>query len=131
MEYSIIQVALVFIVTFVAAIDQFNFLESLYQPIVTGAVIGLILGDLNTGLLVGGTYQLMTIGNMPIGGAQPPNAVIGGIMAAILAIADGPRAQRGSRPCHSVRSAWSARRYPGLHAYVAAHVLRGQHGSQR
>ncbi len=37
MEYSIIQVALVFIVTFVAAIDQFNFLESLYQPIVTGA----------------------------------------------------------------------------------------------
>ena len=39
MEYSIIQVALVFIVTFVAAIDQFNFLESLYQPIVTGAVI--------------------------------------------------------------------------------------------
>ena len=26
MEYSIIQVALVFIVTFVAAIDQFNFL---------------------------------------------------------------------------------------------------------
>ena len=119
MEYSIIQVALVFIVTFVAAIDQFNFLESLYQPIVTGAVIGLILGDLNTGLLVGGTYQLMTIGNMPIGGAQPPNAVIGG----------GPRAQRGSRPCHSVRSAWSARRYPGLHAYVAPHVLRGQHGS--
>lgn len=82
-------VALVFIVTFVAAIDQFNFLESLYQPIVTGAVIGLILGDLNTGLLVGGTYQLMTIGNMPIGGAQPPNAVIGGIMAAILAIATG------------------------------------------
>ena len=86
MEYSIIQVALVFIVTFVAAIDQFNFLESLYQPIVTGAVIGRILCDLNPGLLVGGT---------------------------------------------SVRSAWSARRYPGLHAYVAAHVLCGQHGSQR
>ena len=52
MEYSIIQIALVFVVTFVAAIDQFDFLESLYQPIVTGAVIGLILGDLNTGLLV-------------------------------------------------------------------------------
>lgn len=131
MEYTIFQVALVFIVTFVAAIDQFNFLESLYQPIVTGAVIGLILGDLNTGLLVGGTYQLMTIGNMPIGGAQPPNAVIGGIMAAILAIATGLEPNAGSRPCHSVRSAWSARRYPGLHAYVAAHVLRGQHGSQR
>lgn len=86
MEYSIIQVVLVFIVTFIAAIDQFSFLESLYQPLVTGMVIGLILGDVQTGLIVGGTYQLMTIGNMPIGGAQPPNAVIGGIMAAILAI---------------------------------------------
>jgi PTS system N-acetylgalactosamine-specific IIC component len=86
MQYSILQVVLVFIVTFIAAIDQFSFLESLYQPIVTGMVIGLILGDLQTGLIVGGTYQLMTIGNMPIGGAQPPNAVVGGIMATVLAI---------------------------------------------
>lgn len=86
MDYNILQIILVFIVTFIAAIDQFSFLESLYQPIVTGMVIGLILGDLQTGLIVGGTYQLMTIGNMPVGGAQPPNAVIGGIMAAILAI---------------------------------------------
>ncbi|MDR2977141.1 MAG: PTS sugar transporter subunit IIC [Streptococcaceae bacterium] len=86
MQASIIQIILVFLVTFVAAIDQFSFLESLYQPIVMGMVIGLILGDLKTGLIVGGTYQLMTIGNMPVGGAQPPNAVIGGIMASILAI---------------------------------------------
>ncbi len=86
MEYSILQIALVFIFTFICAIDQYSFLESLYQPIVTGMVIGLILGDVQTGLIVGGTYQLMTIGNMPIGGAQPPNAVVGGIMAAVLAI---------------------------------------------
>ncbi|MGX7099105.1 PTS mannose/fructose/sorbose/N-acetylgalactosamine transporter subunit IIC [Globicatella sanguinis] len=85
-DFNIIQILLVFIVTFVAAIDQFNLLESLYQPIVLGPVIGLILGDLRTGLVVGGTYQLMTIGNMPVGGAQPPNAVIGGIMATVLAI---------------------------------------------
>ena len=118
MEYSIIQIALVFVVTFIAAIDQFDFLESLYQPIVTGAVIGLILGDLNTGLLVGGTYQLMTIGNMPIGGAQPPNAVIGGIMAAILAIATGPTRQSAS-PFRSLCLAslalpWSSRLCPRL-----------------
>ncbi|QOY60974.1 PTS mannose/fructose/sorbose/N-acetylgalactosamine transporter subunit IIC [Thermophilibacter immobilis] len=82
---SAIQVVLIFIVTFIAAIDQFDFLESLYQPIVTGAIVGAILGNLEVGLVVGGTYQLMTIGNMPIGGAQPPNAVIGGIMATIFA----------------------------------------------
>ena len=86
MQASFIQILLVFLVTFVAAIDQFSFLESLYQPIVMGPVVGAILGDVQTGLVVGGTYQLMTIGNMPVGGAQPPNAVIGGIMATVLAI---------------------------------------------
>lgn len=86
MDFNIIQILLVAVFAFIAAIDQYNFLESLYQPIVSGAVIGAILGDLQTGLIVGGTYQLMTIGNMPVGGAQPPNPVIGGIMAVVFAI---------------------------------------------
>ena len=73
MGFSALQIILVFVWVFIVAIDQFDFLESLYQPIVSGAVIGAILGDLPTGLIVGGTYQLMTIGNMPVGGAQPPN----------------------------------------------------------
>lgn len=85
-DFTVIQFILVFIVTFIAAIDSFNFLESLYQPIVVGPIIGAILGDVNTGLVVGGTYQLVTMGSMPIGGAQPPNAVIGGIMATVFAI---------------------------------------------
>lgn len=89
MDFNIIQVILVGLIGFIAGIDQFSFLESLYQPIVTGALVGAVLGDLQTGLIVGGTYQLMTIGNMPVGGAQPPNAVIGGIMATIFAIATG------------------------------------------
>lgn len=89
MDYSIIQIISIFIVTFIAAIDQFSFLESLYQPIVMGPLVGAILGDVNTGLVVGATYQLMTIGNMPVGGAQPPNAVIGGIMATVFAITAG------------------------------------------
>ena len=76
----------IFLVTFVAAIDQFNFLESLYQPIVMGPLVGAILGNVEVGLVVGGTYQLMTIGNMPVGGAQPPNAVIGGVVATIFAV---------------------------------------------
>lgn len=85
-DVGFLQILLVFLVTFIAGIDQFSFLESLWQPIVTGPIIGAILGDVQTGLIVGGTYQLMTIGNMPVGGAQPPNAVIGGILATIIAV---------------------------------------------
>lgn len=83
---QVIQYVLILVVTFIAAIDQFNFLESLYQPIVIGPVVGAILGDAQTGLVVGASYQLMQIGSMPVGGAQPPNAVIGGIMATVFAV---------------------------------------------
>lgn len=88
MEFNAIQIILVGVWAFIVAIDQFDLLESLYQPIVSGAVIGAILGDLPTGLIVGGTYQLMTIGNMPVGG-RSPNAVIGGIMATVFAVSSG------------------------------------------
>jgi len=90
MEFNAIQIILVGVWAFIVAIDQFDLLESLYQPIVSGAVIGAILGDLPTGLIVGGTYQLMTIGNMPVGGAQPPNAVIGQYMVTLLFTAMSP-----------------------------------------
>lgn len=86
MDFSFVQILLVLVVTFIAAIDQFNFLESLYRPIVVGPVVGLILGDFNTGLIIGASYELMMIGAMPVGGAQPPNAVIGGIMATVFGI---------------------------------------------
>ena len=36
MELSFIQIGLILIVTMIAAVDQFNFLESLYRPIVIG-----------------------------------------------------------------------------------------------
>lgn len=86
MDVSIIQAALVFVWAFIMGIDQFSFLESLYQPIVTCPVIGAILGNAELGIVVGGAYQLISIGSMPIGGAQPPNAILGGIMATVFAV---------------------------------------------
>lgn len=85
-QFTFIQIILVLIVTFIAAIDQFNFLESFYRPIIIGPIIGLILGDFNTGLIIGASYELMMIGAMPVGGAQPPNPVIGGVMATVFGI---------------------------------------------
>lgn len=86
MDVSFIQAVLVFIVAFIMGIDQFSFLESLYQPIVTCPIIGAILGNFELGVVVGGAYQLIQIGSMPIGGAQPPNAILGGIMATVFAV---------------------------------------------
>ena len=86
MDVNIIQALLVFVVAFIMGIDQFSFLESLYQPIVLCPIIGAILGNFQLGVVVGGAYQLIQIGSMPIGGAQPPNAILGGIMATVFAV---------------------------------------------
>lgn len=92
MDVNIIQALLVFVVTFIMGIDQFSFLESLYQPIVLCPIIGAILGEFSLGVVVGGAYQLIQIGSMPIGGAQPPNAILGGVMATVFAVSLGMEA---------------------------------------
>lgn len=123
MGFSAIQIILVFVWTFIIAIDQFDFLESLYQPIVSGAVIGAILGDLPTGLVVGGTYQLMTIGNMPVGGAQPPNAVSAALwlLSSLLAPAWTSMQQW---PGSSLRSYRPVHSHSAVHRYVPHDVCR-------
>ena len=80
------QVILLAIATFIFAIDQFSLTETIYRPMVACPIIGLILGDLETGLIIGGTYELMMVGNMPVGGAQPPNAVLGAVVAMVFAV---------------------------------------------
>lgn len=41
------------------------------RPIFAGPLIGLILGDLQTGLIVGASVELMFMGVLPIGGSVP------------------------------------------------------------
>lgn len=86
---NFIELILLAVVTFIFAIDQFSLTELLYRPIIACTIIGIILSDMKTGLAVGGTYELMMVGNMPVGGAQPPNAVLGGIVAMIFAVKAG------------------------------------------
>lgn len=85
-DINIVELVLLAIVTFIFAIDQFSLTELIYRPMIACPIIGLILGDPTTGLAIGGTYELMMVGNMPIGGAQPPNAVLGGIVAMVFAV---------------------------------------------
>ena len=90
---DVIQIVLLAVVTFIFAIDQFSLTETIYRPMIACPIIGLILGDVKTGLAVGGTYELMMIGNMPVGGAQPPNAVLGAIVAMIFAVKAGMKVE--------------------------------------
>lgn len=70
----------------IAGIDLFNGLTHIHRPLVTGLVVGLILGDLTTGLIIGGTLELIWMGMVPLAGAQPPNVVIGGVIGTAFGI---------------------------------------------
>ena len=62
---------------------------SIDRPIFSSAIVGLILGDLRTGLIVGASLEMIWIGAQRIGGSVPPNIVIGGILGTATAILTG------------------------------------------
>ncbi len=65
------------------------------RPVFAGPIIGLLMGDLQTGLIVGGTVELMFMGVFPVGGSVPPNAQFAGMMSTVLAIASGSKPEVG------------------------------------
>lgn len=67
-------------------VEMFNGIFNIHRPIVTGLLVGLILGDVQTGLITGAALELIWIGAVPVGGAQPPNVVVGGIIGTAFAI---------------------------------------------
>jgi PTS system galactosamine-specific IIC component len=75
-----------------AIIVGFDFwLEGLYifRPIIVCTLTGLILGDLRTGLIAGGLTELAFTGLTPVGGTQPPNPILAGIMTTVIAYTTG------------------------------------------
>lgn len=86
MDITFMQVLMVTIWAFIIGIDQFNILLHIHRPLVTGLVVGWILGDIPTGLVTGATLELVAMGMVPLAGAQPPNMVIGGVIGVSFAI---------------------------------------------
>src|ERR1700754_4755968 len=58
----------------------------LEPPIILGPIFGLILGDLHSGIIVGGTLELIFIGAAPFGGTAPPNVAIATAVGTAFAV---------------------------------------------
>jgi mannose/fructose/N-acetylgalactosamine-specific phosphotransferase system component IIC len=63
------------------------------RPIVAGPIMGLILGDLQTGLFIGATIEMMYLGVIPVGAAIPPDPTTATTIATSVAILSGIDAQ--------------------------------------
>jgi PTS system mannose-specific IIC component len=62
---------------------------TIYRPMVSGLVVGIILGDPVTGTIVGATINLMYIGFISAGGSMPADMSLAGILGTAIAITSG------------------------------------------
>ena len=56
------------------------------RPIVTGPVVGLLLGDLQTGLFMGALMELMWAGAVPVGASVFPDSNVASAVAVAMAV---------------------------------------------
>src|SRR3954470_4967 len=61
----------------------------LSRPLVLGPLVGLVLGDLNQGIIIGATLELIFMGNIKVGAAIPPDVITGGVLGTAFAILSG------------------------------------------
>ncbi|MEO2494650.1 PTS sugar transporter subunit IIC [Clostridium paraputrificum] len=59
------------------------------RPIIVGPLVGLVLGDLQTGIILGATFEPVFLGVIAVGGTMPADATIGTVMGVALAILTG------------------------------------------
>lgn len=66
-----------------------QFIKCFGEKVFTGLMVGIIMGDYKTGLLVGGTFELMALGVSGLGGSSVPNYLVGTAVGTAFAIATG------------------------------------------
>ena len=75
MELSGVQLIAIFIVSAIAGmgsvLDEFQ----THRPLIACTLVGAILGDMTTGIIIGGTLEMIALGWMNIGAAMAPDAI--------------------------------------------------------
>ncbi len=61
-------------------------LYTFYRPMVLGLIVGAILGDVETGLTMGLSIQLIFMGFMSTGGSMPSDSTLAGLVGTAMAI---------------------------------------------
>ena len=84
-----IQALLVAVFVTIAFIDAHTLQTHIFRPIVVGPVVGLIMGDVQTGFDVGVLIELMFLAVIFVGTAVPPNPTISTAIATAIAILSG------------------------------------------
>lgn len=74
---------------FAASLAGYNWIQTLKSPIVVGTVLGLLAGDVETGLITGGSIEMVYLGMVAAGGNIPSDRVFAALIAVPIAIQTG------------------------------------------
>lgn len=89
MEVQAWQLILIVLYGFYINFEKNSTMCGTYQPVTAGFVVGLIMGDVATGLFIGGTLQLMSLGISNFGGASIPDYQTASVVATFITISTG------------------------------------------
>ena len=88
-DLNVLQIVLVIIIAFFAGmegiLDQFQF----HQPLVACTLIGLVTGNLEICVILGGSLQMIALGWANIGAAVAPDAALASVASAIILVLGG------------------------------------------
>lgn len=87
MNISELQIVLIFLLSSLcgmgSVLDEFQ----THRPLIACTLVGLILGDVKTGVIIGGTLEMLALGWMNIGAAQAPDTALASVISTILVVA--------------------------------------------
>lgn len=84
--FQVWQIILIVLYVFIQPNETASFRIGMDSPILAGWFTGLVLGNPQVGLYIGGTLQLMTLGVATYGGMSIPNTVVGAVIGTALSI---------------------------------------------
>jgi PTS system, mannose/fructose/sorbose family, IIC component len=87
MTISFIQIILVFLVSCISGMGSILDEFQTHRPLIACTLVGLVLGNVTTGIIVGGTLEMIALGWMNIGAAVAPDAALASIISTILVVA--------------------------------------------
>ena len=67
---------------FASVLDEMQF----HRPVLACTMTGAVLGDMTTGIILGGTLEMMALGWMNVGAAMAPDAALASVVSTILVI---------------------------------------------
>lgn len=81
-----LQFVLVVLVALVAGMASVLDERQFHRPLIACTLMGLVLGDLHTGIVLGGSLELIALGWMNVGAAMAPDAALASTISAAVVI---------------------------------------------